>query len=237
MDPSPRSLPILSYVMKKFPSFKRPVPSDFDVEQPLPMSPSTLPSGPYFELKERMPHLTNPKLISEMRSAVTDVSQTRSILKKLGPRPDHEAVDIAKARLAQIEDELEDVELSDSDKESFKKKEVEREKQMYKTVISLDEMHESYGKLLTEAETRLEKIYEAAVAGYNGEDDVSVVEEVNEEVVRILQEASQTLVERIDLAKKHLRFLPEAFGKIRTLVSLDLSTNQFQVSSASESSA
>uniref|UniRef100_A0A161ZVT2 Uncharacterized protein n=1 Tax=Daucus carota subsp. sativus TaxID=79200 RepID=A0A161ZVT2_DAUCS len=228
MDPSPRSLPILSYVMKKFPSFKRPAPSDFDVEQPLPMSPSSLPSGPYFELKERMPHLTNPKLISQMRSAVADVSQTRSILKKLGPRPDHEAVDIAKARLAEIENELEEVELAEANADNLKKKEAEREKQMYKTVISLDEMHESYGKLLTDAETRLEKIYEAAAAGYNGEDDVAVVEEVNEEVVRILQEANQREVQRIDLAKKHLRFLPEAFGKIRPLVVLDLSSNQFQ---------
>ncbi|WOH05242.1 hypothetical protein DCAR_0624656 [Daucus carota subsp. sativus] len=229
MDPSPRSLPILSYVMKKFPSFKRPAPSDFDVEQPLPMSPSSLPSGPYFELKERMPHLTNPKLISQMRSAVADVSQTRSILKKLGPRPDHEAVDIAKARLAEIENELEEVELAEANADNLKKKEAEREKQMYKTVISLDEMHESYGKLLTDAETRLEKIYEAAAAGYNGEDDVAVVEEVNEEVVRILQEANQREVQRIDLAKKHLRFLPEAFGKIRPLVVLDLSSNQFQM--------
>lgn len=236
MDPSPRSLPILSYVMKKFPSFKRPMPSDFDIEQPLPMSPSSLPSGPYFELKERMPHLTNPKLISEMRSAVADVSQTRSILKKLGPRPDHEAVDVAKAKLAQIENELEEVELSESDGENSKRKEGERDRQMYKTVISLDEMHESYGKLLTEAETRLEKIYEAAVAGCNNEDDVAVVEEVNEEVVRILQEASHKEVERIDLSKKHLRFLPEAFGKIRTLVVLNLSSNQFQVHSASGSS-
>ncbi|KAK1393990.1 hypothetical protein POM88_013046 [Heracleum sosnowskyi] len=120
----------------------------------------------------------------------------------LSPTP----ADIAKVKLAQIEAELEEVELTDLDKANLKKKEAEREKQMYKTMISLDEMHESYGKLLMEAEARLEKIYEAAAAGYNGEDDVVVVEEVNEEVLRILQEASQTLVERIDLAKSILKF-------------------------------
>lgn len=161
------------------------------------------------------------------------MSQARSILSQLGPRPDHESVDSAKAKLAEIglklANELDEISLSEIDGEDLKKKEMEREKEIYKAVIALDELHESYGKVLAEAEAKLERIYEAAVAGYGGGDDVvDEGEEVNEEVVRILQEANRKEVERIELADRCLRFVPEAFGKIRSLVALNLSVNQLQ---------
>ncbi|XP_022883655.1 plant intracellular Ras-group-related LRR protein 1-like [Olea europaea var. sylvestris] len=115
MDPNPKNFPILSYVMAKIPSFKRTFSTaasaaaadspDFDIENP----PQSTPLGeqePYFELTEKMPHLTNPKLISAMRLAVADVAQTRSVLHTLGVRPDHEAVDAARLKLSEIEADL-----------------------------------------------------------------------------------------------------------------------------------
>lgn len=243
MESRSRSLPIISHAMSKLPSLTRPagaVVVAFDIEQPPPMSPETPPlPEPFFDPAERMPPLTDPNLISAMRSTVSDVSQTRSILSQLGPRPDHESVDSAKAKLAEIEiilaNELDEINLSEIDGEDVKKKEMEREKEIYKAVIALDELHESYGKVLAEAEAKLERIYEAAVAGNSGGDDVAEgSEEVDEEVVRILQEANQKAVERIDLAERSLRFVPEAFGKIRSLVALNLSVNQLQVSSVFE---
>lgn len=134
-----------------------------------------------------------------------------------------------------LANELDEINLSEIDGEDLKKKEMEREKEIYKAVIALDELHDSYGKLLSEAEAKLERIYEAAVAGNGGGGDVAEEgEEVNEEVVRILQEANRSEVERIELADRCLRFVPEAFGKIRSLVSLNLSVNQLQVSSVFE---
>lgn len=239
MDTSRRSIPVLSHAMNKLPSLTRPagaVVAAFDIEQPPPISPATPPPAePFFDPSERMPAVTDPKIISDIRSTVSDVSRTRSIISQLGPRPDHESVDSAKARLAEVElklaSELDEISLSEIDGEDLKKKEAEREREIYKAVIALDELHESYGKVLAEAEAKLEKIYEAAVAGYGGDDDVAeAVEEVDEEVVRILQEANRKEVERIDLSDRCLRFLPEAFGKIRTLVALNLSVNQLQVS-------
>lgn len=191
-----------------------------------------------------MPHLTDLKLIASMRLAVADVSQTRSILRTLGERPDHESVDTAKAKLAEIEvnlsNQLEDIELSprpeDADrKEDEYRKAAEKDRQLYKALISLDEMHESYGKLLMDAEKRLEKIYETAAAGgvsaasENSDEALPVAKEVNEEVVAILQDALGKGVEKIDLSQRRLRFLPEAFGRLRTLVTLNLSSNQLEV--------
>ncbi|CAI9757849.1 unnamed protein product [Fraxinus pennsylvanica] len=188
---------------------------------------------PYFELIEKMPHLTNPKLISAMRLAVADVAQTRYVL--------HRAHQVKK------EEEC--------------RKAVEREKEIYKVVIYLVEMHEGYEKMLSEAEIRLERIYEAAVEGYEkmlseaeirleriyeaaveGKDEAEVsfkekengphegAEEMNEEVVRILRDAeSGKAIERMDLAGRRLRLLPEEFGRFKSLVTLNLSNSLLEV--------
>ncbi|KAK4479367.1 hypothetical protein RD792_014879 [Penstemon davidsonii] len=227
MDPNPTNFPILSYVMAKIPSVKRTFSSttsdDFDVENPQPAAPK--PQEPHFELAEKMPHLKNPKLISAMRKTVTDVSQTRSILRSLGTRPDHETVDNARFRVSEIDAQAS----GDSD-------ELREDYKIFKAVISLDEMHEAYERMLSEAEKKLEKIYEAALAGEDDlieddqEENAVKDEEVNEEVVRILKDAeSGKRIERVDLSGKGLRIFPEAFGKLNSIVVLNLSNNQIEV--------
>ncbi|XP_060204570.1 plant intracellular Ras-group-related LRR protein 1-like [Lycium barbarum] len=254
MDPNPTNFPILSYVMSKLPSIgpKRAAANEFDIEQP--KSPPQPPPEPHFDITERMPHLTDPKVITAMRLAVADVSQTRSMLKTLGERPYHELVDTAKLKLAEIEAELanriEEIVLSprvpEMEREDWRselavkedelRKAYEKEKEEYKALIALDELHEAYEKMLKDAEERLEKIYETAVAGGDveaieqGSDEKSELkEEVNEEVIAILQEAVGKSVERVDLSGKQLRMLPEAFGKIHSLIVLNLSNNQLTV--------
>lgn len=177
------------------------------------------------------------------------------MLKTLGERPYHEIVDTAKMKLAEIEADLskrlEEIVLSPrppemerqdwrSDlevKEDECRKAAEKEKEEYKALIALDELHEAYEKMLKDAEQRLEKIYETAVAGgeveameqASGEMSSEMKEEVNEEVIGILQEALGKSVERVDLSGTQLRILPEAFGKIRSLIVLNLSNNQLAV--------
>lgn len=227
MDPNPKNFPILSYVMAKLPTFKRTfsaAAADFDVENPPELEPR--PEEPHFEITERMPYLKNRKLISAMRRAVSDVAQTRSALQTLGTRPDHETVDTARLRLSEID--------AHSSKTS---EEIIENYKIYKAVIALDEMHEAYERMLSEAERRLEKIYEAAVAGVelieeeggNAERDLGE-EEINEEVVGILKDAeSGKVIERVDLSGRRLRILPESFGRLNLLVVLNLSNNQLEV--------
>ncbi|KAI8017826.1 Plant intracellular Ras-group-related LRR protein 9 [Camellia lanceoleosa] len=245
MDPNPNTFPILSYVMSKLPSIgpKHAAAMEFDIEQPPeapPSSDGTNSKEPLFDLADRMPRLTDPKVIASMRSAVSEVAQARSILKTLGDRPDHETVDTAKAKLVEIESRLSkqlgEIMLSSrptdvdrlewrsllAGKEKDCRDAAEKERQVYKSVILLDQMHEAYGKLLNDSEAKLVKIYESAVAGRE------VVEEVNEEVVGILQEASGKEIGRIDLSGRRLRLLPEAFGRLRGLVVLNLSSNQLE---------
>ncbi|KAJ0971946.1 hypothetical protein J5N97_019905 [Dioscorea zingiberensis] len=242
MEPNPERFPILSFVMSRL-NLNKPsdVPSEdlpHDIEQPPP------PDG-VVELVERMPHLKHPDLISAMSSAVSDVTHTRSILQTLGERPDHEAVDAARARVAEIEGDLsrqleeivraprpEGVDrvmwrAEQAEKEKECRAMAERERIAYKAVIQLDEMHEAYEKLLKDAEDRLVKMYGSAADTEEG--FVKEDEQVNEEVIGILQEGSAKCLERVDLSSRQLRFLPEAFGRLRGLVSLDVSKNQLEV--------
>nr|GMC55391.1 plant intracellular Ras-group-related LRR protein 9-like [Ipomoea batatas] len=184
-----------------------------------------------------MPHLTDPNVVVAMRLAIVDVAQTRSLLKALGDRPDHEMVDTAKAKLAEI-----DAFLSKQLDDEGKRKEAEKEREMYKAVIELDEMHQAYEVLLKEAERRLGRIYDVAVAGgdvaaaLEGREDhmnrgsggVKEEEVVNEEIVAILQETLEKGVERVDLSGRQLNLLPEAFGRICSLLVLNLSNNDLK---------
>ncbi|KAL8457958.1 hypothetical protein ACS0TY_035724 [Phlomoides rotata] len=227
MDPIPNNFPILSYVMTKLPTFKRgtsTAASDFDVENP-PL-PEPTAQEPHFEIAERMPHLKNKKLVSEMRRAVTDVAQTRSALQTLGTRPDHETVDTARLKLSEFD--------AHSSKTS---EDIIEDYKVFKAVIALDEMHEAYERMLSEAERRLEKIYEAAVAGEELNEDEEEEsgrdlgeEEMNEEVMGILKDAeSGKVIEKVDLSGRKLRIFPEAFGKLKTLIVLNMSNNQLEV--------
>lgn len=270
MDPNPKSFPILSYVLARLPSLgpgSKPgiSTSEVDIEQPAsppskPLPPSSSSSGDpsssssaAAQIEDDMPHLAHPKVLASMTRAISDVSQTRSVLKTLGPRPDHEAVDKARAKLMDIEaslaKQLEENVLSPrpsdvdrlewrahlSERENECRKAAEKEKQVYKAVIQLEEMHDAYERLLKEAEERLVKIYRQAEDSAATEDfdenameDEVVDEEPNEDVIGLLHEASGKGVERVNLSGRRLRFLPEAFGRIRSLVVLDVSNNQLE---------
>ncbi|KAF6154823.1 hypothetical protein GIB67_004411 [Kingdonia uniflora] len=232
MDPNPKKFPILSYVMSQFGSSKDPVWDEIDIEQP---SPRSTPTEPNYQITDHMPHLKDPKVQASMASAISEVSQARSVLVALGDRPDHETVDTAKARIIEIDncdsDELEEVSLEKEVLEGVKKErrsEVEKEMEICKAVVRLDEMHEAYEKLLKDAEDRLVAIYDTVAAVGGGGKGEEVSEEVNEEVVAILQEAATKGVEKVELSGRHLRILPEVFGKMSGLVVLDLSNNQLE---------
>lgn len=274
MDPNPKSFPILSYVLARLPSLgpgSKPgiSTSEVDIEQPAsspskPLVPPPSSSGDPSssssaaaaqKIEDDMPHLAHPKVLASMTRAISDVAQTRSVLKTLGPRPDHEAVDKARAKVMDIEaslaKQLEENVLSPrpsdvdrlewrahlSERENECRKAAEKEKQVYKDLIQLEEMHDAYERLLKEAEERLVKIYrqaeESAAAEESdanaAEDGVVDEEEPNEDVIGLLHEASGKGVERVNLSGRRLRFLPEAFGRIRSLVVLDVSSNQLEV--------
>ncbi|XP_028781805.1 plant intracellular Ras-group-related LRR protein 9-like [Neltuma alba] len=258
MDPNPGAFPLLSYVMSRLPSLGSTsgpsTAAEFDIEQPHPPPPPPphlhSSSSPEPEIVGKMPHLTDPKLLAAMTRAVSEVAQTRSVLKLIGERPDHEAVDRAKAKLADIEallsKQLEEIVLSprpenvdilqwrahQAEKEKECRELAEKAKRPYKSLIQLDEMHDAYEKLLGDAEKRLVEIYESdgqvAADNAEGEKDEHVGEEVHEEVVGILREAYGKGMERLDLSGRRLRLLPEAFGRIPGLVALDLSNNQLE---------
>lgn len=102
--------------------------------------------------------------------------------------------------------------------------EMEKEEEIYKAVVRLEEMHEEYEGRLKEVEERLVGVYRDVVG--------ELVEGggVNEEVVAILKEAQSTgVVERVDLSGRELRLIPEAFGRLRGLLVLNLSRNQLEV--------
>ncbi|XP_058070514.1 plant intracellular Ras-group-related LRR protein 9-like [Magnolia sinica] len=241
MDPNPKSFPVLSYVMYQMGQFSADdsVPADFDIEKP---NPGPIPSKEG-EVFEQMPHLNRPHLLNSMAAAVSDVAHTRSILQILGPRPDHESVDVARAALADIEsrlsNQLEEIALDQRPEgvvqldwraqqaEREREKAAEEEKSAYKAVVQLDELHEAYEKLLRDAEQRLVKIYDSAEEA--GPDYVPAKDvEMNEEVVGILRQASDGL-ERVELIGRELPFLPEEFRRLHGLVVLNLSENQLEV--------
>ncbi|KAK9684788.1 hypothetical protein RND81_10G232600 [Saponaria officinalis] len=245
MNPNPTQFPILSYVMARLPSIgplRQPMSPSFDIEQPSFAVTSTAATvEPTFDdtLVSRMPHLKDPKVISEMSTAVSEIAQTRSILQALGPRPDHETLDIARAKLADIETlisaQLDEVSLSPRRGDGggaveSEKEKLEREKTMYKAIVQIDEMHDAYEKLLRNSEEKLMKIYDAAagVASNGGDDDADDHDDddVDEDVVRVLKEEGD--VHRVDLSGKKLRILPDAFGRLKRVLVLNLSSNQLQ---------
>ncbi|KAK7347065.1 hypothetical protein VNO80_21592 [Phaseolus coccineus] len=260
MDPHPGTFPVLSYVMSRLPSFGPRTPTatatassastsqshHVDIEQPSTSDPSSS------SIVGQMPNLANPAMLASMTRAISDVAQARSVFKVIGPRPTHEEVDEAKAKLADLEAhlsrQLEEIvgmprppEIDEArwvahlaEKEKATKESAEKEKRILKSLIQLDNMHDAYGKLLKDAEKRLVKIYEndGANDDNNENDEVEDDKEVNqvkEQVEGILQEAYGKGVERIALSGKRLKYLPEAFGHIPALVVLDVSTNQLSV--------
>ncbi|MBA0751916.1 hypothetical protein Gogos_000804 [Gossypium gossypioides] len=237
MDPSPTTYPLLSYVMSLLP-FDGPA---FNPQDPSATSSSTDPP----HIVNQMPHLSSPNVLSSMIHAVSDVSQTRSFLQNLGPRPDHESVNMARSKLAEIVSSVTksveelglcprplEVDLLEwraflVSEELEVRKEADKEKRTHKLILQLDEMHEAYEKLLKEAEQRLVKIYEnTEKVGVNSQE---VEEEVNEDVAMVLQETERRALERVELSGRRIRVLPQAFGKINGLLWLNLFSNQLKV--------
>ncbi|OMO76775.1 putative leucine-rich repeat-containing protein [Corchorus olitorius] len=90
--------------------------------------------------------------------------------------------------------------------------------------MRLGALHEDFDRQLTEVEENLVRIYSSVVEEMGDED------QVNEEVVSILKEAENDVVaERVELSGRHLKILPEAFGKLHDLVYLNFSQNQLQL--------
>ncbi|KAE8715956.1 Plant intracellular Ras-group-related LRR protein 1 [Hibiscus syriacus] len=245
MDSHLKKYALLSYVLSRLPSISSSKPHYdplVDLEQPPPTDTSFCANLP--SIVEEMPSLSNPKVIAAMTHAIFDVAETRSVLQTLGPRPDHESVDMARSKLAEIEcglsESLGELVLSPrpaevhqaewranlAEKEQQIRQEAEKEKSMHKSILQLDEMHEAYGKLVKQAEERLVMIYEKAG---EVEENLEQIEDTNPEVVGILEEVQGKGLERVDLCGRKLRFLPEAFGKISGLLSLNLSGNQLEV--------
>ncbi|CAJ1943773.1 unnamed protein product [Sphenostylis stenocarpa] len=256
MDPHPGTFPVLSYVMSRLPSFGPRTPTSssatastshshhVDIEGPSTSDPSSSSS-----IVGQMPNLADPAMLASMTRAISDVSQARSVLKVLGPRPTHEEVDQAKAKMADLEAhlsrQLEEIvgvprppEINEArwsahlaEKEKAVKESAEKEKRIHKSLIQLDNMHEAYGKLLKDAEKRLVKIYEDHGADYenNENDEDNDGTQVKEQVEGILQEADGKGVERVALSGKRLKVLPEALSHIPAMVVLDVSTNQLSV--------
>ncbi|PHT65835.1 hypothetical protein T459_30260 [Capsicum annuum] len=63
----------------------------------------------------------------------------------------------------------------------------------------------------------------------SGKKSSKVKKEVNEQVIGILQEASGKSMERVDFSGRQLRMLPKAFGKIHSLIMLNLSNNKLNI--------
>ncbi|KAK9283174.1 hypothetical protein L1049_011408 [Liquidambar formosana] len=157
-----------------------------------------------------------------MIQSAPEITRTQLILQALGPPPDSSAVDAAKAKIAALESKL-------SENVGVDRVEVEKEMEIYKAVVRLDDMHEAYVRQLRDLEERLVGVYDAVVGEL--EKGCEESEEVNEEVVGILRQAAAEAVEKVELSGRQLKFLPEAFGKLHGLLVLDLSHNLFEVSS------
>lgn len=259
MEVDSKAHPFLSYVLSLRPLrhpllfASKPSSLNNDSEVDLELANSSHGGG----LLKDMPKLRNPELVAEMTAAVSDVIQTRSVLQALGERPDHEAVDYARRRIEEIErsfaSRFDDIDMGAApqgrdpqewasiQKEKEDRDAAEKEKQAYKAVVTLYEMHVAYEELLSHAEERLVNIYRLAESGPETSQPVETSEkmggtvtnnddEVNEEVVKVLHEAAEKHIEEIDLCGQALKLFPEAFCKITTLISLKLANNKLEVS-------
>jgi len=163
-----------------------------------------LPTQFHQSLLSNFPHLNHPQVLTSLtqRASTLNVAHTLSLLRTIGPRPDPSAVAAARAKIA-------DPHAPDD------------EAQIFHALVRVDDMHEECVKQFMAAEEMLVEAYAQSVKG--------VGEEVDEGVVGILRKAETEEVEKVDLSGSQLKILPEAFGKIRGLVVLNLSQNQLEV--------
>ncbi len=97
-------------------------------------------------------------------------------------------------------------------------------KEPYEALIELDELHIKYEEELKQAEFALEGIEDSPV-----EVPAEVVEKTDNDVSSKLQEALEGELDSLNLSGQFLIHLPEPFGRITSLVSLNLSYNSLEV--------
>jgi hypothetical protein len=109
--------------------------------------------------------------------------------------------------------------------EAALKEAVEREKIPYKSVILLDELHQSYEEEKSEKEEKDfdGKFSDSKIAPLSSD------EKSHAEATQLLEEAFDREKDKLDLSEKILSHIPESIGLIISLKSLDLSNNQLQV--------
>ncbi|KAD4889027.1 hypothetical protein E3N88_21100 [Mikania micrantha] len=238
MDPnsSPRKMRILSYVITKIPSFKRRQLQE--LENARLSRPNSLPETytelsereSYTELAERVSHLTDDDILANIRAVVVEVSQIRSVIKTLGDRPDPETVDLARSRYAEAEspfgDQFDESMFSEEDLEEMKRRrDARREMQMYRALISLDEMHETYSNLLVMAERRLQKLYNTAKSAGNLE-ELNISANFFESLPNAIGSLQQLQI--LNVSRNKLTSLPDGICKCRSLEELDAGFNQIK---------
>ncbi|KAM7254855.1 hypothetical protein ACFE04_020096 [Oxalis oulophora] len=212
MDPNLNSFPILSYVL----SYVGPTTT----EPPI---------------VDQFPQLKDPSLLAAMTKAVSEVSQTQTLLQTLGPRPDHVSITAAKSKLTEIETSLSkslsglvlsprpsDVDrfhwrshLAEQGQECRDK--ADKETVSIKSLLQLEDMYVSYDKLLKDTENQLVKLCENS--------NEIVEQEVDDDCGSI----SSIGMDCVDLSKRKLKSLPDAFWRINCLRLLNLSNNLLEV--------
>lgn len=203
MEPNPEKYPLLHFVL------------------------SNTESEPDPDLLLQMPYLTHPEVVQSMTKSVSDIIQTRQFVSSLGNRPSSDTVASAIAKITEIETELESL-VESGEKEKKTKEELDRDLQVYKAVIRLDEMHEEYDKKLQSREKKLSEMYLTMADELGGGDGGD--QAVHQEVVEILEKIARgEKLERIEIIGKHLKTLPWVFGRVHGLLVLDLSKNILQV--------
>ncbi|KAA8529636.1 hypothetical protein F0562_034264 [Nyssa sinensis] len=234
VKPNPKDFPVLAYILSQCPKFRTKPTFQFEF--------SNSNQYEFGKLFVQMPHFNNPKLKQSMINYVSDVARTGSILHALGPRPHPSAVDTARTKIAVIEfnlsRRLDEIGAMSNGvdwvrKEKELREAAEREVQIYRVVLRLQEMYGAYEKQLRDTEERLMEMYNSAVVDLEGcceEEFVKVdLEDDVEKADKIMQQATMKAVERIDHSECQFGFPHEAFGKLHGLVILNISHNQLQV--------
>ncbi|KAL8150131.1 hypothetical protein V2J09_019939 [Rumex salicifolius] len=180
-------------------------------------------SEPDPDLLLHNPFLTHPEVVESMTKSVSDIIQTRLFISSLGDRPSSDTVASSKSKITEIETELQNC----VETEEKNKNKLEMDLQVYKAVIRLDEMHHEYDQKLKSREKKLSEMYQTMaeeLAGVDGGDQV-----VHQEVVELLEKiAKGEKLERIEMVGKLLTSLPHVFGRVYSLLVLDLSKNLLQ---------
>ncbi|KAI5076443.1 hypothetical protein GOP47_0008508 [Adiantum capillus-veneris] len=176
-----------------------------------------------------------------LQAALAEVAECRTKLRALGEPPDHEAVDEAHFALSSIDvalaSDLESLQIAETSstqvqKESDMRKAAEIAKLEYQAIIDTYELYCSYELLLKAAEFNMMKLSgspDVHLQTVKEEDDRLEDDQANEEVSRVLLAAKEGNIVDVKLSGCKLSRLPDAFGNVSTITSLDLSSNRLKL--------